>query len=914
MSTRFIESVKSLTDLKNKRWAVKFPECSERAKNVAYLHMQLLVNDASLLSSLVLDVSETIIVHSGDAFLKGRKEKYISDGVQDRISRLLDIAIQMLFIGVNFGNQISKNASLSSKKFEEKVEDVVRLVRDVFMSQSQEEFESKCNDILAQLNGVRTRLKLYPYISANVDVDLVLANLTIMSNGGRMLHENCIKVSSNTNARVIKPTLKSSNNSKEFANEDEDEGGVAVEIVERPKTKLEKRQTKLTSDSPPHQSKHSEPPLHLQNRLSESPPQRESSVHKVKKSTIPARDDSVKRVVKPVTPDNEYDSNANIESLQSAPGLSKPSSSSFKKVPTLEKSKSATQDPFEHQDENIEQPTTPEIEYHPAETPLAKEAISLYKSKLYQEAKEQFLVLAKENNPVAFYYIGLMTWHGQCVEKSTKKAVQWFERSLALNYAPAMTALAVIYLDDKDLFDVKKGCKLMSDAANLNEPEALAKMGFFNHVGLYFNQNLKSANSYYQKLNSLESSEEGNSSLIHCAIMYIYGQGVERDFKTAMELLTKSAAQKNPFGMSFLGYMYANGIGVATDLEKSAKWYTRCAKYGGTPVETIQAPSSPKAQHSAPVQANPQAPILVQAAQQPAVSVEELFILGISYLKGINVACRVEKGIFYLEQAVLKESPQALFELGKFYSESQSHGNPTKAHSYLMKAAQLGVMDAMPLIYRSLDVRTINANNIDHYMPILVGAANNGNTEVMNWLGQLYESGKLKPASPQKALQYYELSAMRGNVLGCYKAGSMILENTEESESSTILKAMNYLENSAKMDNVNSLVRLAQIYQFGEFNNVMDEGRAFDYYKRAAMLGSAEAMCKCGVMLHYGQGIPQNYKLAHDYYIQAAGFGNQEAMINLQTIYQYGQGVQRDSKRANEWAVKSLARNETMKP
>ena len=870
MSSRFIDAIKSLTDFKNKRFAPKYLEASERAKNVAYLHMQVLTNDASLLSSLVLDISETIVIHSGDAFSKGRKDKYLSDGVQDRIGRLLDIAVQMLFIGNSFCILAQENKGLDTSKYESKIEDVVTMIKDVFMSQSQEEFEGRCNDILSQLNGVRTRLKLYPYVMANIDVDKVNENLTLMGNGGRLLHTNCL-LNTATNARAVKPNktpVPVQNNSKEFAAYDDDEGGIAVQVEQPPSpSSREKRQSFRVDDR--------------------------KKITAVKRRDIPLES--------PIEPAYEYDSdvNASVQSIGNAVVSS--SKHPINKQDSLknEKINSKSNDSVPLQ---VESP----VEITPIEISLeTKDAIKSYKAKDYVAAKDKFYILAKDNNPVALYYIGLMTWHGQAFEKNSKKALAYLEKSQKLNFIPAQTALANIYLDDKDLFDVKKGCKYMAEAAQSNDPEAIAKMGFFNHVGLYFTQNLKTAQLHYSKVKECEDNE----SLIHSAIMYIYGQGVERDFKIAMELLTKSAAQKNPFGMSFLGYMYANGIGVTTDLEKSAKWYTRCAKYGGLPEDESLKNATPQPQSSTPAQSQLLPPAAVpfnkgESMIIPQHSLEEMFILGASYLKGTHTVAKPEKGINYLEQAAANDHAQAMFELGKYYFESSTHHNKQKSHEYLLKSAQLGVKEALDYVCKAgLNVDFINAENIEHFLPLIEESANNGNSEMFIVLGDIYYLGKFKKQNLNKAFSFYMKASENRNGAGYAKAGSMMISGEEVEKD--VKNGILLLEKGAALDDIGAIVKLAGLYHFGEDDVEVDGPKALDYYRRGAKLGSAEAMCKCGVMYHYGQGIPQDYKKAHEYYVQAGNMGNPEAMVNLATIYQYGQGVQRDAKKASEWVQKS---------
>eukprot|EP00835_Amoeboradix_gromovi_P005674 NODE_559_length_6687_cov_0.130237.p1 type:complete len:503 gc:universal NODE_559_length_6687_cov_0.130237:6585-5077(-) len=201
MSIEFIEALRILTNNNNKSFASTSVECCDRAKNIGYLHMKLLGCDASILSSMVLDVSETIIRLSGDSYMKATKDLQIGSELQERIILMMDIAIQMLYIGCNFGSQMGASASMNTANIEEKVKEIVKSVKKTFKSKSQEEFESQCAEILNQASIVRTRLKIFPYTFVNTEFELVLQNLITLNNGGRNLHTDFVAVSGKKNLK-----------------------------------------------------------------------------------------------------------------------------------------------------------------------------------------------------------------------------------------------------------------------------------------------------------------------------------------------------------------------------------------------------------------------------------------------------------------------------------------------------------------------------------------------------------------------------------------------------------------------------------------------------------------------------------------------------------------------------------------
>ena len=62
-------------------------------------------------------------------------------------------------------------------------------------------------------------------------------------------------------------------------------------------------------------------------------------------------------------------------------------------------------------------------------TPLAQEAYDLLLAKEYDKALELYTVLEKQNDPVAFYYLGYLYFRGHGVDQDTKKAFEYYLES-----------------------------------------------------------------------------------------------------------------------------------------------------------------------------------------------------------------------------------------------------------------------------------------------------------------------------------------------------------------------------------------------------------------------------------------------------------------------------------------------------
>ena len=63
-------------------------------------------------------------------------------------------------------------------------------------------------------------------------------------------------------------------------------------------------------------------------------------------------------------------------------------------------------------------------------------------------------------------------------------------------------------------------------------------------------------------------------------LMYLQGQGVAKDDKTAFEWLSKAAKQNQSDAQNALGVIYEKGYGVPVDTTKAFEWYSKAAEQG----------------------------------------------------------------------------------------------------------------------------------------------------------------------------------------------------------------------------------------------------------------------------------------------------------------------------------------------
>ena len=82
-----------------------------------------------------------------------------------------------------------------------------------------------------------------------------------------------------------------------------------------------------------------------------------------------------------------------------------------------------------------------------------------------------------------------------------------------------------------------------------------------------------------------------------------------------------------------------------------------------------------------------------------------------------------------------------------------------------------------------------------------------------------------------------------------------------------------------------------------------DYALAMSLYKKAAELGSPEALFRIGALFAAGRGVAKNQNEAMQYYIRAAELGSNLAQYNAGMGYLSGVGIAKDAKRALFWLL-----------
>ncbi len=192
--------------------------------------------------------------------------------------------------------------------------------------------------------------------------------------------------------------------------------------------------------------------------------------------------------------------------------------------------------------------------------------------------------------------------------------------------------------------------------------------------------------------------------------------------KEGFNALKKKADSDDMHYANSLGYAYEFGIGTSLSIKEAMKYYEMAAKQNNVLGMTnladlyIQENKLKKAK-----------PLLVKAAEKEYGYAQYLLAMNFFDLYSENN----KEALFWLERAANNDEPEALFQLGVYYSE----GNDlAKSIKYYQRAAELNHADAALELSYIYDESDIVQQDDDKALSFLKKAAELGNQEAIEEL------------------------------------------------------------------------------------------------------------------------------------------------------------------------------------
>lgn len=255
-----------------------------------------------------------------------------------------------------------------------------------------------------------------------------------------------------------------------------------------------------------------------------------------------------------------------------------------------------------------------------------------------------------------------------------------------------------------------KAVEYFLEAGKLENADAL----FFLSIHQQNHDNLKEATQAAKR-----SLELGNEA---AKIKLGEIQEDEKLMKEGFNALKKKVDSGDMHYVNSLGYAYEFGIGTSLSIKEAMKYYEMAAKQNNTLGMTnladlyIQEDKLKKAK-----------PLLVKAAEKEHGYAQYLLAMNFFDLYSENN----KEALFWLEKAANHDEPEALFQLGVYYSE----GNDlAKSIKYYQRAAELNHADAALELSYIYDEGSIVEQDEDKALFFLKKSAELGNQETIEEL------------------------------------------------------------------------------------------------------------------------------------------------------------------------------------
>lgn len=490
---------------------------------------------------------------------------------------------------------------------------------------------------------------------------------------------------------------------------------------------------------------------------------------------------------------------------------------------------------------------------------------------------DRLLEMADNGDSRAQYYVGFHYLKGYGIEKDQDEAFDYFakarlqgnERAQARLFAfseKASSSKANRWERDKAMKMAEKAMEIESEFIEsgkdseelpdlLKEVENIAKLG--NHyaesllarwyeTGTFTDVDPKKAIYWYEK------SAEGNlDAMLYLAKCYENGIGVDKDDTKAFEWYLKASKLKDAFALNKVGDAYYDGIGCEQDYDKSfefhkaaadlgysdakyklgihyynaegckkdikecLRWYEEAAKDNYALAE-YRLGSCYQGVHGVEKDEKLSQYWFIRAAIDGSEDASEK--VGI-----IGAECKIldfDLAIKVLKSSAEKGNVYAEYILGRVYEQETENQDLDKALEYYQLACEHNVKEAFERFGCGADGKGY-AKDTSRFMFWYERALNGINPLAKMRLGYCYEIGNGTEQSNEKALSWYDQSALAGCKEAQFMLGNFYRNHNPLVEVNDS-KAVYYYELAAKQDFVDAQMALAECYEkgFGTEKNI----------------------------------------------------------------------------------------------
>ncbi len=220
-----------------------------------------------------------------------------------------------------------------------------------------------------------------------------------------------------------------------------------------------------------------------------------------------------------------------------------------------------------------------------AEIDRGNHHVVYYMSRLAPDSATQLEWLRKAaelGNPDAFYDLAVVNFKSR-----PKEGYELLKAAASLHSRDALYLLGSSLLQDsaEDAFvkelglkpDERTAMRLIKTAAAMRAPRAVYFMGRSYYEGLHgMPQDKALAYRHFSQALALRSPDSGAAM----GLMLLRGEGVEKDEKRGLRMITLAANSGYAYAISLMAYAHYNGLGTKADASKAAEFLQEAAALG----------------------------------------------------------------------------------------------------------------------------------------------------------------------------------------------------------------------------------------------------------------------------------------------------------------------------------------------
>ncbi len=440
-------------------------------------------------------------------------------------------------------------------------------------------------------------------------------------------------------------------------------------------------------------------------------------------------------------------------------------------------------------------------------------------------------------------------------------------------------------------------------------------LGVFYEKGYAVTKSIVTAVKYYQQslekgyaeaqtdLKRLFKGDIAANDLTWIGYMYDEGKGVAQNYTDARQWYEKAKEKGSGYAYKRMGIFYEKGLGgVTKNLVTAAKNYRQAIEMG-----------------HAGAQAD-----LDQLFASEEISANDLNSVGVIYHNGDGVKKDFAKAKLWYEKAKERGSGAAYRNLGFLHENGLGGFSPNFviAAKYYQQAREKGHTEARTDLDRLLAKDEIKADDL-------------------NQIGVMYHNGDGVIRAFTKAKLWHEKAKEKGSAVA-YRNIGFLYENGFSVEKNFVTAAKYYqqaiekghpeaqadlerLFNNADIS-ANDLEKVAYMYHNGD-GVAQNYGKARQWHEKARDKGSAVAYRNLGILYEYGRGIERNFVIAAKHYQQAIEKGYLAAqedldrlfndvdltasnLFHIAIMYSGGDNVTQSYVKARKWYEKAITRDD----